>query len=50
MCWTSRERERWLEEEFRRTEEPEQPVMVEDDEEHADVARERQSERELVEA
>jgi hypothetical protein len=50
MCWTSRERERWLEEELRRTEEPQQPVAVEDEEERPDVAREHESERELVEA
>jgi hypothetical protein len=51
MCWTSDERERWLEEELRRSEEPRQPVAVEDDEEERpDVARERESERELVEA
>jgi hypothetical protein len=50
MCWTSRERERWLEEELRRTEEPEQPIMVEDEEERPVVVREHESERELVEA
>ena len=50
MCWSSLERERWLEEELRRSEEPQQPVAVEDEEERPDVAREREPERELVEA
>jgi hypothetical protein len=50
MCWTSREKDRWFEEELLRTEEPKEPVAVEDEEERPDVARERESERELVEA
>ena len=50
MCWTSREKDRWFEEELRRSEEPEQPAAVEDEEERAEVARESEPERELVEA
>jgi hypothetical protein len=50
MCWTSEERERWFEEELRKSDEPQQPVAVEDEDDRPDVARERESERELVNA